>query len=135
MTLIRGDLSALLVPLETFEPTARGLTPDFSAFEVRDGGQTLGFGAYEAAFDAVLYELDSTYRARIRKQREANDRSLGASIRRLRKQRRLPRTAFSGVSERTLGRIERGEIATPHARTLDRIARTLRVPVDALGSY
>ena len=83
----------------------------------------------------MLYEQDKEYRRRKKKENFEADASLGGSIRRLRKQRRLWRTEFPGVPERTLARIERGEVAQPHRKTLELIARTLRVPVDELDSY
>ncbi len=59
VTLLRGDLETLFVRFEAFQPSAAGIAPDFADFEVIDCGQTLRFGAYEAAFDAVLCEHDA----------------------------------------------------------------------------
>lgn len=44
-------------------------------------------GKYEAASDALLYEYDADYRRRKAKERIVAEQGLGASIRRLRKQR------------------------------------------------
>lgn len=134
VTLVRGDLTTLIVPTDTFA-NARGTTPDFSQFTVTDYGQTVAFGPYEASMDAVLYERDPEYRRRRRKDELAAEDSLGASIRRLRKQRKLPRTAFENLPARSLARIERGEVGRPHRRTLQLIAETLRVPVEELASF
>jgi hypothetical protein len=129
--LYRGDLSTLVVPLSVFEPSGTGLAPDFSRFSVRDFGATLGFGDYEAAFDAVLYERDPEFRRRLKAQRLAEEQTFGASLRRLRKQRQLARTDFPGVDPRTIARIETGEVGRPHGRTLAAIARVLQVqPAD-----
>lgn len=51
-----GDYRFIKVPISIFEPTANGIAPDFTDFEITDCGQTLRFGSYEAAFDAVLAE-------------------------------------------------------------------------------
>jgi len=133
--LVRGDLSSLVVPLSSFAPSGSGVVPNFGDFEVDDFGQTLRFGEYEAAFDVVLYEHDSEYRKRLRRKREASEQTLGASIRRLRKQRGLARDAFDGLAARTLARIERGEVEEPHTKTLELIARRLGVEVAELGEY
>lgn len=53
VVLIRGDFTSVLVPFDWFEPS--GTTePDFTDFEVIDYGQTVRFGGYEAATEAIL---------------------------------------------------------------------------------
>jgi hypothetical protein len=135
VTLWRGDLTPFVVPFAAFSPTANGIRPDWDRFSVTDYGHTLRFGEYEAAADAVLYEYDREFRRRLRKARIASERTLGASIRRLRMQRQLTLSQFPGIPARTLARIERGEVAAPHARTLKAIARRLGVPVEELPTY
>lgn len=88
ITLWRGDLEPLTVPFTAFPKSGDGIKPDFSKFGVSDFGQTIRLGDYEAAADAVLYEYDPEYRRRIKKVRQASEQSLGASLRRLRKQTR-----------------------------------------------
>jgi hypothetical protein len=127
VVLYRGDLSSLTVPLTAFPPCGDRTAPDPHRFAVTDHGQTLVFGDYEAAFDAVLYEWDPEYRRRLKAQRLADDQSFGASLRRLRNQRGLTRRDFPGVDPRTVARIETGEVDKPHAETLAILAERLGV--------
>ena len=135
VTLVRGNLDVLTVPTKMFAKSGTGVSPDFGQFEVTDYGQTLKFGDYEASFDAVLYEADLCYRRRLKKQRLMSEKTFGAALRRLRKQRGLTRGDFSGISEKTLARIERGEVERPHERTLARIAKRLGVQPGEIEDY
>ncbi len=134
VALVRGNFNRLTVPL-TFFRSSGTTRPDFRKFSVDDYGQTIKFGNYEASADAILYELDSEYRRKINTQRRANEKSFGASLRRLRLQRGLAREAFSGVSSKTIARIERSEVDRPQGRTLSVIAKTLKVAPDEIESY
>lgn len=53
LTLVRGDLVSVTVPLSHFQanPTAK---PDFSKLRLDDHGMSLCFGEYEAGVDTVL---------------------------------------------------------------------------------
>jgi len=133
--LVRGSLDVLPVPLSVFKPSGNGTEPDFDDFEVIDHGQTLRFGKYEASFDAALYEMDEGYRRRLNKERRAEDRGFGASLRRLRLQRGLSRDDFPGVSSKSIARIERGEVERPHAGTLRKIADRLRVTAEEIETF
>ena len=135
ITLWRGDLSPLVVPFSAFQPPANGINPDWSRFAVTDYGHTLRFGSYEAASDALLYEYDEDFRRRQNALRQASERTLGASIRRLRRQRALTRNDFPGLDSKTLARIERGEVVKPRARTLVLIAGRLGVAPDELATF
>ena len=135
VTLWRGDLTSLVVPLSTFTPTANGIRPDWDRFAVTDYGHTLRFGSYEAAADAVLYECDPEFRRRLKKARIASERTLGASVRRLRMRHQLTRHDFPGIAPRTLARIERGEVARPHHGTLEAFAKRLGVSLKELPTY
>jgi hypothetical protein len=135
VTLWRGDLTSLVVPFRAFAPTANDIVPNWDQFTVTDYGHTLRFGGYEAAADAVLYEYDPEFRRRLKKARIASERTLGASIRRLRMQRQLTQHDFPGVPAKTLARIERGEVANAHSDTLEAIAKQLGVSVEALPTY
>jgi hypothetical protein len=132
--LLRGDLSGLLVPLADFAPGPGSPKPNFKRFSVTDHGQTLVLGRFEAAFEAVLYEHDRRFRRRLRARMSAADRSLGASLRRLRKQKGLRLQDF-GPLEKSLARIERGQVTRPRRSTLDPIAQRLGCSVEELGSY
>src|SRR5688572_25574141 len=84
VTLWRGNLESLGVPFSAFPPAGDGTVIDFGKFSVIDSGQTVRFGEYEAATEAILYEYDPVYRRRKAKQRRESEQTLGASIRRLR---------------------------------------------------
>jgi hypothetical protein len=77
-----------------------------------DCGQTVKLGDYEAAVDALLYDYDPEFRRTISKRRLQEDRSFGAALRRLRKQRGLRRVDFEPVvSAKPIARIEQGNLA------------------------
>lgn len=135
VTLWRGNLDSLAVPFSAFPPSGDGIAPDFDDFAVTDGGQTVRFGKYEAAADAILYEYDAEYRRQKSKERLASERTLGASIRRLRKQRGLRREDFAPLAAKTLARIEQGRVKSHHAKTLATIAKVLGVKPDELETY
>jgi hypothetical protein len=135
VVLWRGDLASLVVPFYAFAPTANGIRPNWDRFTAADYGHTLRIGGYEAASDSVLYEYDPDFRRRLNRTRVATEQTLGASIRRLRKQRQLTRQDFPELDAKTLARIERGEVETPHAETLAVIAARLGVTPAELGSF
>ena len=135
LILYKGDLEPMVVPFAWFRTTPQGLEPDFNQFEVIDCGQTIGLGEYEAATDAILYEFSKDARKRMKSCALQSDDSLGAAIRRLRLQRGLSLKDFPNVSEKTLGRIERGEVKSPHSQTIANIASHLGVSPEALASY
>lgn len=136
ITLWRGSLTPLTVPFLAFEKSGDGIEPDFSRFAVTDFGQTVRFGRYEAAADAILYEFDPDYRRRMSRVRQQSDRSFGASLRRLRKQRGLRREDFEpDITGKTIARIEQGIVQRVHKKTLDIIAERLRVTPEEIGSY
>jgi hypothetical protein len=135
VTLWRGNLASLTVPLSTFKPAGDGIKPDFNRFSIRDYGHTVKFGAYEAAADAILYEFDQKYRRLQSKARIASERSFGASLRRLRKQRRLRREDFGPLSAKTIGRIEQGKVTRIRDNTRRMIAKTLGVSADEIETY
>lgn len=134
LILVRGDLRSVVAPFSLFEPTPHA-KPDFRRLAFVDSGHTLRLGAYESSADAVLYELDPDYRRRLDASRRETDRSFGAALRRLRKQRRLSRSDFPGVAEKTLARIERGEVERPHPRTLAVLERVLGIDADEIATY
>lgn len=135
ITLWRGDLRPIVVPFDAFQPTANGIRPRFDNFSVSDYGATLKFGGYEASADAVLYEYDADFRRRMRQRRLAADRTLGASIRRLRMQRQLSQRDFKGIDAKTIARIESGLVKRPQSATLKTIAETLGVSTEELGTF
>lgn len=135
ITLWRGNFESMIVPFDAFPPTANGIRPDFKKFSVIEYGQTLKFGDYESDSAAVLYEFASDFRKRLKQARFAEEQTLGASIRRLRRQRRLTRGDFKDVDSKTIARIEMGTSKTPRASTLEAIAATLGVKRDELSDY
>jgi hypothetical protein len=135
VTLWRGDFTSMLVPLSAFSASTLGLRPDFGRFRLTDYGHTLRFGEYEAAADAVLYEFDPNFRKRLRLKSRASERTFGAALRRLRKQRGLRREDFAPIAAKTIARIERGEIGKPRPGTLSVIAKRLGVAAGEIGSF
>ena len=135
VVLYRGNLERLVVPLPWFMHGRRSPKPDFTDFEVIDTGQTLRFGVYEAATDAILYEFDRASRQRMKKREIAADQSFGGALRRLRLQRGLTRGDFEPLSDKTIARIERGEVDKPHGDTLAMIAKKLGVEPHDIESY
>jgi hypothetical protein len=135
VTLLGGDLKVMVAPFSLFPKSGDGMAADFARLRVIDYGRTITLGDYEAAADAILYELDPEYRRRLKKQRRQRERTFGASLMRLRKQRRLKRSDFAPVSAKEIGRIERHEVEKPQARTLDAIAGRLGVRADEIEGY
>jgi DNA-binding Xre family transcriptional regulator len=136
ISLWRGSLEPLAVPFSAFEKSGDGVEPEFERFAMTDFGHTVRLGEFEAAADALLYEFDPEYRRRIAKERRASERSLGAAIRRLRKQRGLRREDFAPqVASKTIARIEQGKIQKVRPRTLKAIADRLRVAPEDLAMY
>jgi len=136
VVLYRGTIDPLVVPLAWFVgQSSSSPKADPQKFQVSDFGQTVKLGEFEAASDAILYEFDSDFRRRRKKELLKEDKSLGASIRRLRLQKNLRRDDFPGISAKTIARIERNEIGAPQAQTLAVIASRLDVKESDLGSY
>jgi DNA-binding Xre family transcriptional regulator len=136
ITFWRGDLESLTVPFSAFEKSRDGTAPDFDSFSVTDCGQTVKLGEYEAAVDAILYEFDPEYRRATSKKRLQEDRSFGAALRRLRKQRGLRREDFEpDVSAKTVARIEQGKVVRIQKKTLDSLAKHLAVDPQEIVSF
>lgn len=135
LILYRGDFARLAVPLSLFKALGTGPRPNPSALSFTDFGQTVCLGDYQAAADAVLYEVDPEYRRRINAKRREEDRSFGASLRRLRVMKGLRQSDFNSIPAKTIARIERGEVGKPHRETVQKIARCLRVEGEDIETY
>ena len=135
LTLVRGDLRRLSVPVSMFLPSGIGAVPDPTELEFTDYGNTVRMGGYEAAADAILYEADPDYRSHLLAKRRAEEKTFGAGLRRLRLLRGLRQSDFGDVTAKTIARIERGETEAPHGRTLATIAECLGVEADDITSY
>jgi hypothetical protein len=135
LTLLRGDIKAVVAPFSIFLKSGDGTAPDFQRLQLTDYGQTVALGDYEASADAILYELDPTYRRRLKKQRRQGERTFGASLMRLRKQRRIKRSDFAPISSKEIARIERNEVEKPHTKTLAAIALRLGVRPEEIAGY
>lgn len=134
VTLVRGSFERITVPLSIFRASGTS-TPDFSRFEVDDYGHAVRFGEYEASAHFILYEVDPEYRKRMKKKQRAEESSFGASLRRLRILKGIPQSGFSGLSAKTIGRIESGLVFKPQGATLQTISRTLGVAPEDIESY
>ena len=135
MTLWRGNLETLVVPLSTFRRAGDGTAPDFDRFRLIDFGHTIQLGPYEAAGDALLYEYDVEYRRRLNQIRRETNKGLGPSLRRVRIQKGLRQSDFPGVSAKTIARIERGEVRELQKRTRKKIASVLGIEPDEIETY
>jgi hypothetical protein len=135
LTVYRGDLSTVTVPLSVFKPTGTGLRPDPTDFRIIDGGQAIRLGSYEATADVIFYEGDPDYRRQLNERRKAQERGLGPALRRLRIQRGLRQTDFGDVPAKTMARIERGEITKPRRHTLAAISRKLGVSPQDIETF
>ncbi len=135
IVLIRGNFARIVVPWSWFRPTPAGLAPDFGDVEVIDHGLTIRLGRFEAAVEAILYELDRDFRARERQRRIDMDPAFGAALRRLRIQKGVPRSGFPGITAKEIARIERGEVSRPHAATLRAIADRLGVEAADIETF
>jgi hypothetical protein len=135
LVLYRGDFERLVVPLSIFQAFGDGPEPDPSALSLLDCGQTVGLGDYQAASDAILYEVDADYRRRINARRRQEDKSFGACLRRLRVLKGLRQSDFGTITAKTIARIERCETGNPHRATLRRIAKRLGVGPEEIESY
>jgi hypothetical protein len=134
LVLYRGNLESLVVPLRWFT-RAGGPRADANDFEVTDFGQTVRLGPLEAAADAILYEFDPEARRRAKQRSIEKDASFGGALRRLRLQRALRREDFDGISAKEIARIERGEVAKPHAETVGKLAARLGVKPEDIETY
>jgi hypothetical protein len=64
LVLYRGNRETVTAPFSLFRSLPNGPAPDFADIEIIDCGQTIRLGEYEAAVDALLYDLDPDYRRR-----------------------------------------------------------------------
>jgi DNA-binding Xre family transcriptional regulator len=135
LTLLRGDITAVVAPFSLFPKSGDGTAADFTRVGFTDYGRTVALGDYETSADAILYELDPGYRRKLNKQRRQSERSFGASLMRLRKQRRLKRGDFAPISSKEIARLERNEVSSPHAKTLETIAKRLEVRPEEIKGY
>ncbi len=135
LILYRGDLARLALPLSMFRALGDGPKPEPAALRFADSGQTLCLGKYEAAADAILYEADPEYRRRLNAKRRHEEKSFGASLRRLRILKGLRQNDFNSIAGKTIARIERGEVAKPHGETLHKIANHLGVAPQDIETY
>lgn len=131
----RGNLEMVVVEFEWFQAPGSPVQPDFTDAALEEYGQVVRLGEYTAATSAILYDFDPTYRKKARDLALALDTSIGGCIRRLRIQRGLRQSDFAGISMKEIGRIERGEVESPHRGTLQVIAERLGVTVEELASY
>jgi hypothetical protein len=56
LRILTGELETFSAPMPTFPATPLGIIRDFTDIHIIDHGQTLRFGQYEAAVEAVLLE-------------------------------------------------------------------------------
>jgi len=135
VTLYRGNLEPLVVPLDWFKASGTGVRPDPADFEVTDFGHAVRFGDYEASTHAILYAHDPKYRTRAKARLLEQDKSFGGALRRLRILKRLSLSEFPGVTEKEVARIEKGAVKKPHADTMAILAKRLGVKPEEISTY
>jgi hypothetical protein len=130
--LFRGSLEPLVVP-----GSFLGVNRDVGAstLEPADFGHAIRLGEREASTDGVLYAIDPDFRRRRKALLAEQDSTFGGALRRLRIVRGSARSDFPGLSAKEIARIERGEVARRHRRTLGILARRLGVEPDEIASY
>jgi len=62
LVLYRGNLEQFTVPLAWFVSPTSGRPSDPKRFAVINYGQTIRLGEYEASVDAILQQVDESYR-------------------------------------------------------------------------
>jgi DNA-binding Xre family transcriptional regulator len=136
ITFWRGNLESLTVAFSAFKKSGDETRPNFDDFSVIDRGQTVKPGSYEATVDAILYECDPEFRREVSKKRSQEERTFGAALRRLRKQRGLRREDFAAdVAAKTVARIEQGQVKRVQKATLAALARHLAVDPEEIASW
>lgn len=135
VTIWRGDITTLLVPLSAFPARPGNPQPNFSKVSIIDYGQTIKFGEYEASMESILYEYDPDYRRLLKRKRCAEEQGFGPSFKRLRIQKGLRRLDFHPLSEKTIARIERGEVKRLHKNTYRILSEKLGVGREEIASY
>jgi hypothetical protein len=66
LTLLRGNIEAVVTPFSIFQKSGDGTAPDFTRLQLTDYGQTVALGDYEASADSILYQLDPDYRRQLK---------------------------------------------------------------------
>ncbi len=135
LALIRGNGAPVVFLLDRLPPSGTGTRPDPKRLGLADYGHTLVLGDYEAAADAILYEEDPAFRRRLHARRRQTEKTFGASLRRLRKQRGLRQGDFPPLTSKEIARIERGEVTKPRASTLRILGKHLGVQSEMIGTY
>jgi transcriptional regulator with XRE-family HTH domain len=86
--------------------------------------------------DAILYECDPDFRREVSKKRLQEERTFGAALRRLRKQRGLRREDFApDIVAKTVARIEQGQVKRIQKATLAALAKHLAVEPEEIASW
>lgn len=134
ITLARGDLDLVTVPFSIFRSHGTP-KPDFKKFELDDYGYAVRFGDYEATAHSILFDIDPNYRKKINRQRIAEERGFGPSLRRLRIARGLSRSSFPGIASKTIARLERAESTKPQGKTLNTLTKVLKVTPEEIETY
>lgn len=135
LSFVTGAMRTVVVPWRYFRSVPGVAKPDPHRLELADYGHTVRLGDYEASAASILYVYDAEYRKRAKAARRQKDRTFGASVQRLRRLRGLRQSDFPTLSEKTIARIERGEVKEPEKETVEKIAGTLGVQVSDIEKY
>ena len=132
LTVFRADLSAICLPAHWFEQSGDNGLNDIRALKLEEDGSVVKIGSRRWQSHQIISSFDANFRRTLRRLELTQNDSLGALIRRTRKERRLGREEFPGIDAKTIARIERNEIMRPQRETLRLIAQTLGIPVEQL---
>ena len=135
LTLLRGNIEVMVAPFSLLQNRGTGRQRISAGFGLSILAGLIVLSDYEASADAILYELDPGYRRRLKKLRRQSERTFGASLMRLRKQRRMKRSDFAPISSKEIARLERNEVGNPHAKTVVTVAARLGVRPEEIESF
>ena len=111
------------IPLEKI-PALRRLSPEQrQRYSVSKSGSRIHWSESDLDLDLASLRalVDSAAAKRQRAEFKKEAKAYGKAIRQLREQSGLRQSEIDGIEERTIRRIEKGEV-TPHSGTLDKLA-------------
>jgi len=133
-----GDtLHVLSCALDAYEvsfdeiPALKNLSSEKRAFEVEPGGSYIHWPGPDVHLDldAIRYLTDMDWRIKQDRVRIAHDRRFGRALAKVRQEYGLAQSDITGLSDRQVRRIEKGE-ARPSIATLEALARAHKMKLD-----
>ena len=134
LALTLGNMRTITVPWSMFKPSGVGLQPDFGRLSLTDYGHTVCLGEYEAAADAILYEVDAEYRRKPGRNSLPQEDFWSVAAPFADSEGPVANRLRAAIAE-DRGAIERSEVEKPHGETLRTIADRLGVAPEEIESY